>query len=172
MKLKFRYGGADRQAWLVTIVSVLAFAGLCAWLFLGADEAYYIAMWTTAVGVAFMAFLLLSVPRRIIIHDQELELRCLVETTYVDLGSIVDVEVVGTEGFRGKIPLLGVYGFGGYYGRYLDLRKWRIYKVYALRRDRCVAIHTSRRRYMVSCAQAEMLKSMIMDAKARAAKES
>lgn len=172
MKIKFRYGRADGRVWLVTILSLLLFAALCLWLFMTAEGAYYLAVWTTAVGVLLAAFVMLSIPRRIIIHDEELELRCWVETTYISLGSIVDVEVVGSEGFRGKIPLLGVYGFWGYYGRYLDLRRWRIHKVYAKRRSGCVAIHTSRERYLVSCGQPQMLRTMILEARSRAAKES
>lgn len=168
MTVKFRYGGLDRRAWWITILSVLLLGGVCAALWLTAGGAFYLAAWVTLMLTALVALCLLSVPRRIIVGEECVELRCLVETTYIPLGSIVDVEVVG-RGVKGKFPLLGIYGFGGYYGRYYASR--HIYKVYATRRERCVAIHTTKHRYMVSCGAPEMLRGMILDAKRRNTKE-
>lgn len=150
---------------------ILLLGGVCAYLWCVASGAYYIAAWTTATTVVLIALFLLSVPRRIILTDEELELRCLVESTYIPLRSIVDVEVLGADGFKGKIPLLGAYGFCGYYGHYLDVRRWRFYRVYATRRGGCVAIHTTKRRYLVSCRTPEMLRVMILQERSRNSRE-
>lgn len=152
-------------------MSVLLLGGVCAALWLTADGAFYLAAWVTLMLTALIALCLLSVPRRIIVGEECVELRCLVETTYIPLGSIVDVEIVDGGALRGRLPLVGIYGFGGYYGRFLDLRSWRVYRVYATRRKGCVAIHTSKRRYVVSCGAPEMLRLMILGAKARNPKE-
>lgn len=149
-------------------MTLLLLGGVCAVLWLTAGGAFYLAAWVTMMVVALVALCLLSVPRRIIVGEESVELRCLVETTYIPLGSIVDVEVVG-KGLRGKFPLLGIYGFWGYYGRFYGSR--HIYKVYATRREGCVAIHTTKHRYMVSCSAPEMLRGMILDAKRRNTKE-
>lgn len=171
MKIKFRYGGLDRRAWWLSVVTILLLGGVCAYLWCIASGAYYIAAWATTTAVVLVALFLLSVPRRIILSEDELELRCLVETTYIPLHTIVDVEVLGSEGFGGKVPLLGIYGFGGYYGRYLDLRRWSVYRVYASRRSGCVAIHTTKKRYLVSCRTPEMLRVMIQRNKVRSSRE-
>ena len=148
-------------------MTILLLAGVCSVLWLTAGGAFYLAAWVTMMCVALVALCLLSVPRRIIVGEEMVELRCLVETTYIPLGSIADVEIVEQGALRGKMPLVGIYGFGGYYGRFLDLRTWRIHRVYATRRRGCVAIHTSKRRYVVSCGAPAMLRGMILDAKAR-----
>jgi hypothetical protein len=111
----------------------------------------------------------LSVPRRIILRDEELELRCLVETTYIPLGSIVDVEVLGSEGLLRKFPLLGVGGFWGYLGFWIEFGSWKILRTYVTHRKKCVAIHTSRRRYLISCGAPDLLRSELLAAKARRA---
>lgn len=163
MKVVFRYGGFDGRVWCVSLLSLLVTGGVCAWLFLTAGGAYYIAAWVTMVVVAIMVLCLLSVPRRIILSDSELELRCLLETTYIPLAKIVDVAEVESGAFRGKIPLVGVAGFWGYYGRWLDVRSWRIHKVYARRRCGCVAIHTTNHRYLVSCNSPQLLKALLVE---------
>ena len=171
MKVQFRYGAFDRRVWWLSIMTLVVFGGLCAWLFLTARGAYYLAAWVTMAGVVLGALCMLSVPWRILLSDGELELRSLIDVTYIPLRSIVDVEVAKEGCFKGKMPLVGAYGFWGYYGRYLDLRRWRIYRVYATRRRGCVVIHTTKRRYVVSCRTPEMLRTMIWEMKRGGAQE-
>ena len=171
MNVKFKYGGFDGRVWWISAVCVLLTGGALAALWMTAGGAYYLAAWVSMACVVIVALCLLSVPRRIIVGDHELELRCLVETTYIPLSSIADVEVLEGDGLRRKVPLVGIYGFWGYYGRYIDLKTGRLHRVYATRRTKCVAIHTSKRRYVVSCNAPELLRSMILSAKARDSKE-
>lgn len=171
MKVKFRYGGFDGRVWWISTLCALLTGGACAALWMTAGGAYYLAAWVSLTCAVIMALCLLSVPRRIIVGEEMVELRCLVETTYVPLSSIVDVEVAPEGALKRKIPLVGIYGFWGYYGRYLDLRKWRVYRVYAARRTKSVIIHTSKQRYVVSCSAPEMLRQMILGAKTRNSKE-
>lgn len=152
-------------------MTLFLLGGVCAVLWLTAGGAFYLAAWVTLMLMALVTLCLLSVPRRIIVGEESVELRCLVETTYIPLSSIVDVEIVGVGALRCKFPLVGIYGFWGYYGRYLDIRKWHMYRVYATRRSGCVTIHTTKRRYVVSCGTPEMLRVMILSAKARNPKE-
>lgn len=171
LNVKFRYGGFDGRVWWVSALCLLLTGGFVAALWMTAGGAYYLAAWVSMACAVIIALCLLSVPRRIIVGEETVELRCLVETTYIPLASIVDVEVLESGALRGKIPLVGIYGFWGYYGRYLDIRKWRIYRVYATRRNRSVVVHTTKRRYVVSCGAPEMMRQMIVNAKARNSKE-
>ncbi len=169
MTIRFRYGGFDRRVWMVSIATLMAVGGCLAYLFVEAQGAYYFAAWCASIIFAVMVLCLLSVPRRIILRDDELELRCLMETTYIPLRSIVDVEVLGARGLRRKFPLLGVGGFWGYLGFWIDLGSWKIHRTYVTHRKKCVAIHTSHRRYLISCGAAELLRSEILAAKTRCA---
>lgn len=171
MNVKFKYGGFDSRVWWISAACTLLTGGALAALWMTADGAYYLAAWVSMACAVMVALCLLSVPRRIIVGEQEVELRCLVETTYIPLSSIADVEILEGNGLRKRIPLMGVYGFWGYYGRYIDLSTGKLHRVYATRRTRCVAIHTSRRRYVISCGAPEMLRQMILNAQRRNAKE-
>lgn len=171
MKVKFRYGAFDRRVWVLSTTTLVVFGGVCAWLFLTAGGAYYLAAWVAMTGVVLGALCMLSVPWRIWLSEEELELRSLVDVTYIPLRSIVDVEVVGEEALGSKIPLVGAYGLLGYYGRYLDLKRWKFYRVYATKRRGCVVIHTTKRRYAISCRTPEMLRTMIWEMKRSGAQE-
>ena len=171
MKITFRYGKADGLSWVVTLVVLAAMGALSTWLFVNAHGAYYVAAWVVALCVAVEALFLLSKPTRIVLDGKTLELRCLVDTTYLPIDSIVDIVALGNNGFRHKVPLLGSWGIWGYFGRYADLRGRRIYNVYATTREQCVAIHTTRRRYLISCRNADLLVSLVQDARTRNASE-
>ena len=94
MNVKFKYGGFDGRVWWISAVCVLLTGGALAALWMTAGGAYYLAAWVSMACAVIVALCLLSVPRRIIVGDHELELRCLVETTYIPLSSIADVEVL------------------------------------------------------------------------------
>ena len=70
MTIRFRYGGFDRRVWWITALTLIVAGGVCAWLYVVAAGAYYVAVWTTTVCVALLALVLLSVPRRIILGEE------------------------------------------------------------------------------------------------------
>lgn len=171
MSTTFKFGRLDKLATVITLALAVLVVGLCVTLFAASHGALYIAAWTTSVVLALVALCVLSWPRRIIVDEEKVELRCVVESSYIKMSSIVDVEVVGKRGLAGKIPLPGVFGFGGYYGFWIDLKTKRVYRTYMTSRSNCVVIHTSHRRYLVSCDQPEELRSHILATKARSPKE-
>lgn len=171
MKITFRYGRADKRSWLTTLAGLAIIGGGLAMLFARAEGAYYIAVWATALCVALVTLLLLSKPTRIILDNDTLELRCVLDTTILPIDSIVDIVSLGDCGFDHKIPLCGSCGFLGYFGRYITLKGGHVYRVYATTRKHCVAIHTTRRRYLISCRNADLLVSLVLDTRARNAKE-
>ena len=171
MRVTFRYGKADRLSWVVTLAVLGAMGALSAVLFASAGGAYYIAAWATSLCVAVGLLFILSKPTRIVLNDKTLELRCLLDTTYLPLDSIVDIVTLGSKGFSQKIPLIASFGFWGYFGRYADLKGKRLYNIYATNRKQCVAIHTTHHRYLISCRNAELLVSLVLDARSRKAQE-
>lgn len=171
MKLTFRYGGLDNKGVVITVCSLLLIAAVIAWLFVNSQGAYYLAVWVSAVCAALLGLFALSIPTRIILCDNVLELRCLVDTTYIAIESIADVKVVGREGFKNKVPLVGLYGLMGYLGHYIDLSNGHIHRLYTTSRRKAVAIHTSKRRYLISCNAPELLVAALNEARKMAAQE-
>lgn len=171
MKLTFRYGGLDTRGIVITLFTAGVIGVIVAWLLLTSEGAYYFAAWVIAICTALIALCALSIPTRIILNDTTLELRCLVDTTYIPLESIADVEFVGKDGLKGKVPLVGSYGFMGYLGRYFDLRTGHTHRLYATNRAKAVAIHTSKRRYLVSCNAPELLVAALGEGRKMAAQE-
>lgn len=171
MNTTFKFGRLDKLATVITLALTVLIVGVCITLFAASHGALYIAAWTTSVLLAIVALCALSWPQRIIVDDDKVELRCLVESTYVKMSSIVDVEVVGKRGLAGKIPLPGVFGFGGYYGFWIELKTRRVYRTYMTSRAHCVVIHTSHRRYLVSCERPEELRSHILTTRAHSPRE-
>lgn len=158
------------MGWAITVLTLGLVAGGFWWLI---DNGYslYLIVWLAVVVLALIVLCLMSLPTRIVVTDTEVELRCLVESTYIPTESIADVKQLKSSGLRGKLPLVGSFGFLGYLGRYLELRTGRVSRVYVASRHKCVAIHTSKRRYLVSCNNAPLLVMAINEARKRAAKE-
>lgn len=168
MKLTFRYGGLDGLGWTITGITILLAAGIVVWLALPADNALYVAVWVGAIILALWLLCLLSLPTCIVVDNSTVELRCLVESTYIPAESIVDVKQLDNNGLSHKLPLLGTLGFVGYIGRYIDLRSGKVHRTYVTHRHKCVAIHTSRRRYIVSCNNPQLLVMAINEIRQRA----
>ena len=70
------------------------------------------------------------------------------------------------------IPLIGSYGFGGYYGYWFHLSDWEICKVYATERKQLVLIEDIYEDiYIVSCTDPDRLIELCMEARNRKRKQ-
>lgn len=159
------------MGWAISCITVLAIAGALTWLTLSVGNALYIVAWVGAILFALWLLCLLSTPTRIIVDADNVELRCVLESTYIPTESIADVKQLDNNGLSGKIPILATCGFMGYTGRYIDLGSGKIHRTYITHRHKCVAIHTSRRRYIVSCNNPQLLVMAINEVRQRAHKK-
>ena len=154
----YKYGCGDFWARFVTtlIITVLVLGIAALFYFHGV---MYISVWVSVVSAVLISLFVLSVPRRLIFEDDLLELKCVLESSFLPYDKIWLVE----EGsLRGKICVCGSFGFFGYYGFYLDLRcfssgRKMITRVYAKRKDDLVEIVCGGKRYLVGCAEREEL---------------
>ncbi len=171
MKKQFGFGRFEKTVWYISVSLSVTLAAVSAALFLTSGGKDFVAAWFTAIAAATVVLMLLSVPQRIIVGNDTVEIRCLVESTYLQLDEIIDAEVPEKGFGKRLLPLGGAFGFWGYYGWYIDRKERRMYMVYASQRSSLVAIHTSRRRYIVSCDKAEELVRAIYEARSRSGEE-
>ena len=78
---------------------------------------------------ATLALAALSIPRRVDMTFERLIICCLVEITIIDTEDIERAERLPRPP-RWSFPVAGVWGGGGYYGYWFDLRRWRLFKLY------------------------------------------
>ncbi len=169
MKRTFRYRPdkrARRITWCVIILVAMAAGGMVyAWFGTGA----YFSAWFISMAVAVAALYILSIPRKIYVSDEALEIHCVVELTSIELEDIHSIQRCDNQD-TGLILLIGSYGFFGYYGYFLDRRKWEIVKVYASEWNNLVEIEdVYEQRYIVSCSDPAALISSVNTARERVA---
>lgn len=130
------------------------------------SDANYLNAWVISIMAAVVALFVLSIPRRILVDDQLLEIRCVVETTRIEIRDIASICKTTPDRYSRLWPVLGSYGFFGYYGYYFSFRRWEMVKVYATEWDNLVEIEDIYEdRYIVSCRDADGLIDAVMQAK-------
>lgn len=151
---KYRFGR-------VMYYRAAAFIGifiLLGWLLYHLYAGGFISAWFTSCVVALIALMALSIPRRIVVTEEKVEVRCLLDITEVRREEIAAVRRVDNRRMKWFIPLFGGYGFFGYYGHYLDLRRFERVKLYASEWRNFVEItDIYEERLFVSCSEADRL---------------
>ncbi len=94
-------------------------------------EGGYFSAWFTSFIVAAVGLMALSIPRKIVVTEEKVEIRCLLDLTELSRAEIRAVRKADARRMKWMIPLFGGCGFFGYYGYYLDLRRFERVKIYA-----------------------------------------
>lgn len=124
---KYRF---SRRAIYWTLVYLVVFV-LLGWLLYHLYEGGYLSAWFTSFIVALIALMSLSIPRRIVVTDEKVEVRCLLDITEIRRDEIASVRRVDPRRMKWFFPVFGGCGFFGYYGHFLDLRRFERVKLYA-----------------------------------------
>lgn len=128
--------GLSRWSVPAVWLAVLAVQG---YLF-GGDGAKMFIATLCFMADALLLLAMLSIPRRVEITSDRLVILCLLEMTIVGSEEIESVELLSAPPRR-AFPVAGVWGFGGYYGYWFDLRRWSLFKIYtADRHGSCLRI--------------------------------
>lgn len=163
MKSTYKYR-FDRRTIYWTLVYLVVFALLGALLYF-LYEGGYLSAWFTSFVVALIALMSLSIPRRIDVDDEKIEVRCLLDITEIRREEIASVRRVDTSRMKWFLPIFGGCGFFGYYGHFIDLRRFERVRLYASQwRNFVEIVDIYEERLYVSCTEADQLVAELMPA--------
>lgn len=135
-------------------------------------EAPYLPAWFLLLLLCIITLFVLSFPRYLTIDDDTLQIHCIVELTRIHVEEIETVRRIDRSHFRRMIPLLGSYGFGGYFGYWFHLSDWTICKLYTTERKQLVLIEDIYEDiYIVSCPDPDLLVTLCTVARDRKREE-
>ena len=158
---KYRF---DRRTFYLTLIHLIVF-GVLGVLLYRLYEGGYLSAWFTSFVVALIALMALSIPRRIVVGAEKVEVRCLLDITEIRRSEIASVRRVGRKEMKWVVPLFGACGFFGYYGHFLDLKRPERIRIYASQwRDFVEIVDIYDERLNVSCSDPDRLVAELMPA--------
>ena len=121
-------------------------------------EGGYISAWFISLIVAVVALMVLSIPRRVVVDEEGVEIQCIAEDTTLQHEDIAGIRKVENREMNGCIPIFGAVGFFGHYGRFLNLRTMEFVHIYASRWGKFVEItDIDGYKYYFSCEESDEL---------------
>lgn len=125
----------------------------------------FISTWYLTLIVALVALAALSIPHKIVVLDDKIEVRCLCNLIEIERSEIVSVRRVSRKELR-VIPLFGIWGLFGYYGTFLDWRNMTTVQIYATQwNDFVEVVDSSDNCYYLSSDRADELIAAIAQRK-------
>ena len=147
---KYRLGRRVLYLSILYLVVAAAIATLLAFIFQGG----YISAWFISLIVAVIALMTLSIPRRVVVDDEGIEIQCIAEDITLSYDDIADIRKVEKREMNACIPIFGAMGFFGHYGHFFNLRKMELIHIYASRWDKFVEItDIGGDKYYISCEE-------------------
>ena len=126
----------------------------------------FFSAWFVSFVLALIALMILSIPRRIVLLDNTLEIQCIFDITEIDVSEIARIRKVRTRKLRWAMLLFGSAGFFGYYGKYFDLKEFEVITIYASEWNNFVEIvDIYDSRIYVSCRDADALIASVREAR-------
>lgn len=156
----FSCGKTDRKARRLTVVwlAIIVFILSAVWFFWG--EGGYVTAWAVSFLGALLLLYVMSIPRKVIVGDTALEIRCIVEITHIKYSDLRSIRRIPPGAMKKKYVFFGSYGFFGYYGYYLDGQTWETLKLYCRQWDNFIEITDAcEKRYIISCPEPDDLLS-------------
>ena len=147
---KYRLG---RRIPYTSALYLLAFVGLSL-LLAFVYEGGYISAWFISLILAVLALMILSIPRRVVVDEEGIEIQCIAEDTTLAYEDIANIRKVEKREMNACIPIFGAVGFFGHYGRFLNLRTMEFIHIYASRWGKFVEItDIDGNKYYISCEE-------------------
>lgn len=155
MATEYKYR-SNKHTRLTTIIYFALFFVIAFTIAALSDGGYFTA-WFISFIVAIMALMVISIPRKIVVDEEALNIVCVLEIVEIPIAEIVSINRVAPK--RGEIiPIFGSIGFFGYYGYYLDTSTWEKVMLYATEwHDLVEIINSYDDRYYISCRDADQL---------------
>ena len=147
----FRYSSIDRRARRLTVIWFIVIAAVITGFWLLHGEGSYLVAWAVSLTAAVVMLYAMSIPRKVVIGETALEIRCTIEITHLHYSDIRSVRRISRKDMQRKYVLFGSYGFFGYYGYYLDIRRWETIKLYCTSWDNFIEItDVYEKRYIIN----------------------
>lgn len=159
---EYRYK-TDYKTRYLTAIHFLVFILGAVVLFLFFDGGYFLA-WFISIMVAIIALMALSIPRKIIVGEQGIDICCISDYTYIPFNEIASVREVTNREMKSIIPIFASMGFFGYYGIFLNVKAMDFVKIYASKWGDFIEItDIYEDKYYISCDNHEQLVEKIGD---------
>lgn len=156
----------DRKTIIKTVLVLLLFIAGAVLLYVLYTGGAFSAWFVSAI-MAIVALMVLSVPRRVVLLDDTLEIQCISDITEINIREIASVRKVEKRDMRWIILLFGASGFFGYYGKFFDLKEFDTVTIYASEWNNFVEItDIYDARTYISCREADEFIEAVMQAKA------
>lgn len=147
---KYKLG---RKVIYSSIIYILLFVGVSI-LLAFVYEGGYISAWFISLILAVLALMVLSIPRRIVVDEEGIEIQCIAEDTSLVYEDIASIRKVEKREMRACLPIFAALGFFGHYGRFLNLRTMEFVHIYASRWGKFVEItDIDGNKYYISCEE-------------------
>lgn len=147
---KYRLGKRVIYSSILYILLVVGLSVLLAFVY----EGGYISAWFISLILAVLALMVLSIPRRVVVDDEGIEIQCIAEDTTLAYEDIASIRKVEKREMNACLPIFGAVGFFGHYGRFLNLRTMEFIHIYASRWGKFVEITAiDGSKYYISCEE-------------------
>ena len=148
---------------ILTLLFIIAGAILLYVLYTGGA----FSAWFLSAVLAVLALMILSIPRRVVLLDDTLEIQCVSDITEINIREIASVKKVDKRDMRWIIRIFGASGFFGYYGKFFDFKEFDTVTIYASEWNNFVEItDIYDARVYISCREADEFIAAIEQAKA------
>ncbi len=147
---KFRFRLDRRARWVSVIALAAIAAGVGALFYVSGGS--YLPAWFATVVTASLLLAALSIPRFMRVSPHSVEVHCVMELVKIPIPEIRHIRFVEPRQMRFCLPIWGIYGVGGYYGYYVNLRERRVFRLCASQWRNFVQIDTATKgSYVISC---------------------
>ena len=141
----------DHKTKYLTMIHFLIFAGVAAALFIFAKGGYILA-WFISLIVAIIALMTLSIPRKVILSEEGIDICCISDYTFIPYSEITSVRIVEHKELKFMIPIFASVGFFGYFGSFLNLKGMDFVKIYSSKWGEAIEItDVYEDKYYISC---------------------
>ena len=152
----YKYRLGKRVVW-TSALYIVAFAGVAVALAF-IYEGGYIFAWYISLILAVLALMILSIPRKVVLADDGIEIHCISDYTLLKYEEIASIRKVEKSEMQACLPIFGALGFFGHYGRFINLQSMDIIHIYASRWGHFVEItDIDNDKYYISCEEADEL---------------
>ncbi len=124
----------------ITILFCITVLGMVVFL-VWRSSGTYLPAWFAILASSIILLILLSVPRRVVISQHNVELHSLLDVKTIPLCEITHVGFVPRRVLKASLPLLGSFGVFGYFGYFYCIKRKQVFKFFARSRKNLVEIH-------------------------------